>query len=1039
MTKTTNFRSLASRGLAYWRLIEAFTPQGLPKIRTTGLPYVATWKRDQSSPWDPTSQLSQRARADSKSNKKNGEPLQLQHTVFAGLYGVSQLLKVLVDFFPPDRTVFQDRGDSQSAICKFHIDDTGAPIVGSFVLSCAVWSVGCLLNANDSSLVGTVAWVDQFDEAHKGFQDKFDEWAGAWLSINRNSDETDRETDALAVIGRPEIDHLLRQLISALGCLPLVASKASSNVPVLEHLTYTERKPKSSSEMSSDDVFMNSFFLADIEKVRSACLSNAIGPALKSFLTPDRGSEEDICDVRKPASLPRLLNLLSPARFPVGAWPGKDKHPLVFSQQIAVNEIYRRLFDSAGLFSVNGPPGTGKTTLLRDVIAMVIVERARLIADGIPFFTGQPIKAWDRGGDKAYVAPVNTRFYGFEMVVASSNNGAVENVTLEIPGLEAIDSSWLGGDDNPHYFSDLASAILSAIRTESSGDSADKEPFATWAMLAAPLGNSKNRNNFVWHFWDQRRRSSDHEVIAAEQIGTQIESFQALLKGAGVFPDFASTLKRFKSALELEELIRKELMAVHAADANLSSATKEVAEAKTALASAKAEAAAVSDGSHPGLEPVSRALGCAESRLVETGAARVVAADLYDNAARKAALSAEQALSQRARISAHLDDTPWLWLRVLTFGYAGRRWRRIKRRLEAAENRARIKSKVDKEIAATLRLDMDLAAETAMASLQERADAFRALKKFREGIARQVTSAETRYVHAAERLKDLHDSLNAFQRSHPDHYPDHVVLTQDENARERAAPWLTREWYEARCQVFLAAVALHKAYMGANKGSFLSNLTAIVDVLKGGVPPDAEVKGAVANAWRTLFFVVPVVSTTFASFDRLFAHLGQEALGWLMIDEAGQAAPQTAVGALWRSRRAVIVGDPLQLEPIVQSPYAFQKAVQCNKAFELDDTWVPRLTSVQRRADSTMNLGTTLVSNRNSAEQLWVGAPLRVHRRCDDPMFSIANSIAYENMMVFGKKQSAKPYSVAEIKTGWIDVPFAPGGDLNRPGTCRRS
>ena len=251
-----------------------------------------------------------------------------------------------------------------------------------------------------------------------------------------------------------------------------------------------------------------------------------------------------------------------------------------------------------------------------------------------------------------------------------------------------------------------------------------------------------------------------------------------------------------------------------------------------------------------------------------------------------------------------------------------------------------------------------------------------------------------------------------------DRVPDGPEYTETERPelierRELSAPWADEEFSRARTRLFLAALALHKAFI-LNAGPRLSrNLSAMMDILDGVGRPKDEV--AILAAWQTLFLVVPVVSTTFASVGRMFAGLRRESLGWLLVDEAGQAAPQNAVGALWRCRRAVIVGDPLQLEPVVTLPWGGQRALL--EEFKVAPGWAPSRSCAQQLADRLATAGTSLPGP--AGEGVWVGAPLRVHRRCDRPMFEASNMIAYNGLMVFGTPADRKPF---HGENAWIDV-----------------
>lgn len=181
----------------------------------------------------------------------------------------------------------------------------------------------------------------------------------------------------------------------------------------------------------------------------------------------------------------------------------------------------------------------------------------------------------------------------------------------------------------------------------------------------------------------------------------------------------------------------------------------------------------------------------------------------------------------------------------------------------------------------------------------------------------------------------------------------------------------------------------------------------------------------IQSMFDTIFLVTPILSSTFAAVSTFLKGLNEEDIGWLFIDEAGQATPQSAVGAIWRSKNVVVVGDPLQIPPVVTLSHDQLKLIAKDSAsMTEDDSYFFTLTrpevSVQEFSDLANLYGGEMVDSNNN--KIWLGSPLRVHRRCENPMFDICNITTYQEKMIYGTDIDDKINHNPIYESQWIDL-----------------
>lgn len=712
---------------------------------------------------------------------------------------------------------------------------------------------------------------------------------------------------------------------------------------------------------------LNSFYLGDLEGAAASLAEGTAGPALRAYLAS--GSDQGRIDVFSGEGRAHLRDRLAPGKLPAGRWPAEPAHAMSLMQQFAVNTAFAEL-GKGGVLGINGPPGTGKTTMLRDMIAGNIVARAEVLA-GLPrardAFKGETSRVEFEGvGESRSVRTLVPALTGFEMVVASSNNTAVNNISQDLPKADALGKSFRKGDTGKPpvgYLQPVAHKI--AAQTARGGYrqlSTGEEP---WGLISATLGNSANRNAFAERFSFGPRLGEKPPANYDAARHQTIWDWRKAYAG----PSFSEAKASF---LELSAKVGRRI--------------GEIDDAAAVMRSGRpAELAAE-------IRRLGRALKRAEGELADIAASKAAAEEERKAAAERLAAAREAAdLMKKA--------APQWWERVLKPAGTREHGRKL---ADAAED-LRACAREHQAFGRTRK------------ELNERG---------REVEARQGKAERGLLAAQAER-DTLAKKLARLRKRFPDGEPERLDDLEDPRW-QTSGLWHDPDLNRLRSELFALALALHEAWLAeVMKSGYAATVLAVRDLVRGKQPVDPK---AVLGLWQNFFMIVPVVSSTFASFARQFRGLPAESLGWLFIDEAGQAVPQAAVGALWRARRAMVVGDPLQIEPVFTVPAALIEALaKASSDGDLSD-WMPHRVSAQNLADAVTKVGTKVEIDEDGTSR-WVGSPLRVHRRCNDPMFSIANDIAYGGTMIYDPgKSRLPPEGTLDLgPSSWVDI----GGRVN--------
>ena len=697
---------------------------------------------------------------------------------------------------------------------------------------------------------------------------------------------------------------------------------------------------------------LHSFFIDDLEKAKRIETDN-----LNAYLYGNKEERRNLDSKKDSVNFqPHIFEqILQPKSYPLGRFPSNTKYALSLMQQVAVNLSVG--FDNNRMRSVNGPPGTGKTTLLKDIFAQLVVQQAYDIANLSNHFI--------EGTDKtiyfnhASIGEIPEYIIENSIVVASSNNGAVQNIVNELPLSKEVDKALLEELKEADYFREISNVKLSSKWLEDENGKKREELFKEsvpgeekfWGVFSLEGGKTDNMANIL------KNMKHIHKYLEEEYVPDQ-DIYKQFLKHYEEAKAVQIKMQAFADG------IRTYQECIKALDMFCANYQKDLEKKKNELNTELQKLEADRQEHRQQLEQLKAQLEAAEDRT-ET--------------VRKNMESMNQCLQIYKGQRPHF--------------FAG------KKRKE--EYRSRLNEITD-QLVALSHEDIEYSKRKKEINnniLLCRKNLELSTKK-QEDLQRQFDGWQ---IAATDKISNLEKRVHAYEKLGNDSHVEMLNMSQAYDDLQMSTPWFDQSYRVLQSKLFVMALRVRKQFLYENR----KNIKAAI-IIWGQQKKYLEKKAVIEAAWNWINMTIPVISSTFASISRMCKNLGKETLGHLFIDEAGQALPQAAVGAIYRSKYVMAVGDPLQIKPVLTLDS--NTLDMLGRHFGVTEKYLSESASVQTLVDAASQYG--FYRKQDKCDDSWIGIPLWVHRRCRYPMFTISNTISYDGFMVQGIKEYGK--------TGWF-------------------